>query len=472
LCDKLQNISKWQKFIPADIMETSTMFKRSRELQVEANDLLPGGTNSGARAAITKGSYEGLSISTPAFFDKASGSHIFDVDQNEFIDYHLSFGPIILGHSHPTVVAAVKEQLERGAIFGGNSEIELKLCRKFRKYVACGEQVVLCSTGSEATSVARRIVKAHSKKRKMLKFEGHYHGWADWNMVGAVGSVIGSFARNMGQKVVSAEGVSESVIDDIIVLPWNDPGLLEETIRREGDQIAGVITEVYQANWGVIPPEKGYLELMRKLTKENGIDLIFDEVITGFRLGLRGAQEATGIVPDVATYAKCVANGLTIAAVAATKEIMEPVTSDRTYIAGTYNGNPLAVAAALATVTELESYGSYSKIYSRGNELMKGIRDGFADAHIPGVVQGPGPMFSVFFTDLESVGSTRDVYSIPMHPHIRRSAVFFQGLINRGVMAMPTRYGRLYLSFAHTEEDIQKTIEASHEALREASAIR
>ncbi len=448
-------------------MTGEPVFTRSRELQLEANDLLPGGTNSGARAAITQGIYEGLSISTPSFFERAKGSRLYDVDKNEYIDYHLGFGPIILGHSNPAVNNAVRQQIEKGTVFGGNSEVELKLCRKFVKHVMSQGLTVLCSTGSEATSIARRLAMAYNKKKKILKFEGHYHGWADWNMVANVHSVIGSFAKNSGQRVVAADGVPQSVVDDVIILPWNDPAALEETIRREGEDISAVITEVYQANWGVIPPEKGYLELMRKLTKENGIALIFDEVITGFRMGLGGAQKEFGITPDITTLAKCVANGFTIGTVLARKDIMEPVISDRTYIAGTYNGNPLSVAAALATITELES-SDYSKLYERGNAIMKGIRDSMSDNHVPGLVQGPGPLWSVFFTDLEKISFTRQVFSISMHPHIKRSAIFFQGLINRGVMAMPTRYGRMYLSFAHSDEDVKKTIEVSDEALKEA----
>ncbi|MDA4130258.1 MAG: aminotransferase class III-fold pyridoxal phosphate-dependent enzyme, partial [Thaumarchaeota archaeon] len=325
-------------------------FARSKELQIEANDLLPGGTNSAAREAIARGTYERIPISMPSFFDKAQGSHIYDADKNEFIDYHLAFGAIILGHSNPVVNTAVRAQLEKGTIYGTNTEIELRLCEKLRKNIPSAEQTILTSTGTEATSIARRLARSYNCKKKILKFEGHYHGWMDWNMVGSVNSVIGPFARKIRQKVVTSEGISESVADDIIVIPWNDPEVLEETLRREGNQISAVFTEGYQANLGVIPPEKGYLELMRRLTKEYGILLIFDEVITGFRLAIGGAQEFLKIQPDMTTIAKAVANGLILAGVLASKEIMETAASERVYFAGTYNGNPLSVAAALATV--------------------------------------------------------------------------------------------------------------------------
>jgi glutamate-1-semialdehyde 2,1-aminomutase len=447
-------------------------FPRSRELQIEANDLIPGGTNSAARETIARGTYERLPISMPSFFERGQGSHIYDVDNNEFIDYHLGFGAIILGHCNQTVNAAIHAQLEKGSIFATNTEIELRLCEKLRRHIPSAEQTILTSTGTEATSIARRLAMTYNKKKKILKFEGHYHGWQDWNMVGSVNSVIGPFARNLRGKVVTSEGISESVADDIIVIPWNDPEILEETIKREGDQISAVITEAYQANLGVIPPERGYLELLRRLTKENDILLIFDEVITGFRLAIGGAQQLLGIQPDITTIAKSVANGLILAGVLASKDIMDVATSERVYFAGTYNGNPLSVAAALATVTQLESHGTYTQTYNGGNRIMNGIRDGLKDNHIPGVVQGPGPMWSVYFTDLEKIVFTRQTYSIQMHPHIRRSAVFYQGIINRRIMAMPSRYGRMYFSFAHTEEDIEKTIEACGGALKETKSIQ
>jgi glutamate-1-semialdehyde 2,1-aminomutase len=286
-------------------------------------------------------------------------------------------------------------------------------------------------------------------------------------MVGNTMTVIGTPAKGVGLKTISAAGVAESVYNDIIVLPWNDPELLERTIKREGDRIAGVITEGYQSNWGVIPPEKGYLELMRRLTKQNDIVFIMDEVITGFRLGYGGAQEYTGVVPDISPLSKALANGVPIAAVVGKKKFMEAMSSESTYFAGTFNGNPLSTAAGLATITELESHGSYSKILQRGMGVMSAIRDALSDNHISGVVQGPGTMWSVYFTDLESVTKTREIYSFPVLPHVRRSALFYQGIVKRGIFINPTRYGRMYFSWAHTEEDVKRTVEACRDSIRD-----
>jgi glutamate-1-semialdehyde 2,1-aminomutase len=412
-----------------------------------------------------------MPISLPAFIERGKGSHIYDIDGNDFIDYNLAFGPLILGHSHPAVSEAVKDQVDKGIVYAANTEAELELSEKFVHRVPCAEQVILTNTGSCAASIALRLARAYTRKQKVLKFEGHYHGWHDWDMVGTAFSVIGTFAKGMGQKTIGADGIAQSVYDDVIVLPWNDPELLEETIKRQGNEIAAVFTEGYQSNWGVMPPDKGYLELLRKLTRDAGIILVIDEVITGFRLGLGGAQELLGIESDISPFSKAMANGFPIAAIAGKEEFMEPIANDKTYIAGTFNGNAVSVAASIATINELEKFGSYSQMINRGKKVMNGIRDALDDNRVPGLVQGPGPMWSVYFTDMERINQTRQVYSIPFHPHVRRSAVFFQGLVNRGVMVSPARYGRMYFSFAHTDEDVDKTIRAASEALRETKKI-
>lgn len=437
----------------------------------KARKLIPGGTNSGARSTITRGLYEGFKVSMPAFMDRGKGSHLFDVDGNEWIDYIMAFGPVILGHAHPAVIGAVKEQVKKGTVFAANTELELELSEKLVKHIPSAEQVLITNTGSDATSIALRIARAYTGRQKVLKFEGHYHGWHDWDMVGNTAAVFGTFAKGLGQRSLMADGVAESILNDAIVLPWNDPELLEKTIRGYGHEIAAVFTEGYQSNFGVIPPEKGYLELMRKLTKDFGIVFIMDEVITGFRMGLGGAQKYFGITPDLSTFSKAMANGFTIAAVVGGARLMEPVATDRIYIAGTFNGSSVSVAAALATIKVLESHGTYQQLYHRGKAVMKGIQEGFADSHIPGIVQGPGPMWSVFFTDKENISFTRDVYAIPQHPHIRRSAIFFQELVNRGVLVSPARYGRMYFSFAHNEQDVGRTIEACQDAIKATKQI-
>jgi glutamate-1-semialdehyde 2,1-aminomutase len=270
-----------------------------------------------------------------------------------------------------------------------------------------------------------------------------------------------------------ADGVAESVLNDAIVIPWNDPDALEKTVKAHGHEIAAAFCEGYQSNFGVIPPEKGYLELLRRLTQDNGIVFVMDEVITGFRLGLGGAQKYFGVTPDLSTFSKAMANGFTEAAVVGSAELMDPIATDRIYIAGTFNGSSISAAAALATIKELETHGpTYKQLYDRGQKVMRGIQDAFADNHIPGLVQGPGPMWSVFFTEKDKITFTREVYELQMHPHIRRSAVFYQELVNRAILVSPARYGRMYFSFAHSEEDVARTIEASHDAIKETKQIK
>jgi glutamate-1-semialdehyde 2,1-aminomutase len=438
----------------------------------KARKLIPGGTNSGARSTITRGLYEGFKVSMPAFMERGKGSHLFDADGNEWVDYIMAFGPIILGHAHPAVVAAVREQIERGTVFAANTELELELSEKLVQHIPSAEQVLITNTGSDADSIALRIARAYTGRQKVLKFEGHYHGWHDWDMVGNTAAVVGTFAKGLGQRTLMADGVAESILNDAIVLPWNDPELLEKTLKAHGHEIAAVFTEGYQSNFGVMPPEKGYLELMRKLTKDYGIVFVMDEVITGFRMGLGGAQKHWGITPDMSTFSKAMANGFTVAAVVGSRALMDPVATDRIYIAGTFNGSSVSAAASLATIKELESHGTYKQLYDRGQTVMKGIQDAFTDNHIPGIVQGPGPMWSVFFTDKDKIAFTREVYAMPQHPHIRRSAIFFQELVNRGVLVSPARYGRMYFSFAHTKEDVDRTIDACQAAIKETRQIK
>jgi glutamate-1-semialdehyde 2,1-aminomutase len=447
-------------------MQPIQSFKRSKELLTRSREIIPTGTNSGARAGIVNGTYEGFNISLPSFIEKGQGAYLYDVDGNKFTDYHLGFGSIILGHGHPAISRAVKEQVDHGTSFALNTEGEIKLTERFLKHVPCAEQVALSNTGSEVCSLSVRLARAYTNKQKIVKFEGHYHGWHDWNMVGTTVTMMGTPARGFGHKALSAQGVPESVYDDIIVLPWNDEEVLEKTIKRQANEIACVIMEGYQSNWGVIPADKGYLEFVRKLTRENEIVFIMDEVINGFRLGLGGAQKLTGVVPDLSPFSKAMANGLPIAAVAGSKKVLEPLASEHTYIAGTFNGNPICTSAAISTIDELESRG-YSELYENGNAIMAGIRDALKDNHIPGVVQGPGPMWSIFFSDLDRIRLTREVYSIPILPHIRRSALFFQELAKRGIFFSPARFGRMYLSMAHTEEDAKHLIEACQESLAE-----
>ncbi len=446
-------------------MSKKLNLSKSIEMFSRAVKVIPRGTSSGARLSISVGVYQGMPINYPRFIKWAKGAYIHDVDNNEFIDHHLAFGPIILGHANPEVNKAVREQLETGSMFGMNHEIEVKLCRKIVKWLPSADKVFLTNTGSSATTAAVRIARAYTGKEKVVRFEGHYHGWHDWAQVGTCSGTIGG-RHGIGGRAIPIEGVPESVIGDIIVLPWNDAEAAERMLERHSHEIACVICEPYEINNGAIPPKKGYLEALRKITRGEDIVLIFDEVITGFRLGLGGAQELFSVVPDMTTLAKAMANGFPIAAVAGKEEFMEPVSQARVYASGSYNSNPVSTAAALATITQLERKGSYSHLYKVSKEIMNGMSEAIQEVGVEAMVQGPGPVFSIFFTDLDKISSVRDVEGIATHPHIRRSVVFYQEMINRGILLFPYGGGRIYTCVSHSEEDAEKTIRATTEALR------
>ncbi|MFB0523589.1 MAG: aspartate aminotransferase family protein [Candidatus Bathyarchaeia archaeon] len=440
-------------------------FGKSRALFERARKVIPGGTNSAARGIVSGGMFDGYPIEYPRFVKEAKGSHIVDVDGNQFIDYHLAFGPVILGHAYPSVNEAVKKQLDIGVVHGLNHEVEVELSEKINKYVPCADMVRILNTGSAATSAAVRMARMYTGKEKILKFEGHYHGWHDWDMPN-LHLPSGFYVRG---RFLDA-GVPLSELENVIPLAWNDLNLVEKTLRRQGNEIAAIITEPYLFNSGVIAPEKGYLEGLRKLTTEYDIVLIFDEVITGFRLGLSGGQGMLGVTPDLATFAKAMANGFTISAVAGKREIMEKV---GTVIGGTYNANPISTTAALATITELEKKESYDHIYRVSRVLMNGLRDAIEDVAIEAVVQGPGPGFGLYLTDLERIKSPLELLAEKKHPHTQRNVVFHQEMVNRGVFIMPNARGaRIYLSVSHTEEDMKKTIEAAEESFKEAKRIK
>jgi len=439
-------------------------FEKSFELFERARKVIPGGTNSAARGIVSSGVFDGFPIEYPRFVKEAKGSHLTDVDGNQFIDYHLAFGPVILGHANPVVNSAVKEQLDRGVVHGLNQEVEVELSEKIAKHVPCAEMVRILNTGSDATSAAVRMARIYTGKDKIVKFEGHYHGWHDWDMPN-LHLPFGYYVRGRYLE----PGIPLSEMENTIALPWNDLEIVEKTLCRKGNDIAAVITEAYLFNSGVIPPEKGYLEGLRELTRQYEVVLIFDEVITGFRLGLSGAQGMLGVTPDLATFAKSMANGFTISAVAGRREIMEKV---GTIIGGTYNANPVCTTAALATITELENKRNYDHLYKMSGLLMNGLRDAVKDVAIEAVVQGPGPGFGLYLTDLERIRNPLELLAEKKHPHTRRNVVFHQGIVNRGVFIMPNARGaRVYLSVSHSEKDIQKTIEAAEESFKEAKKI-
>jgi glutamate-1-semialdehyde 2,1-aminomutase len=394
-------------------------------------------------------------ITYPKFFAKAYGSHIFDCDGNDFIDYMLALGPVILGHSNPRINESVRAQLDNGVIFGTCHETEIAICEKLARHVPCAELSLIMTTGSEATLAALRLSRAYTRKEKIVRFTGHYHSWHDWMRFSDVAA---------GHTL--SVGIPPSIQNDVVILPWNDPSSLR-ILRRRGHEIAAVICEPIIGNLGCIGPIEGYLEELREVCDEQNIVLIFDEVVTGFRLGLGGAQKMLGVTPDLTTFAKAMANGFPIAAVVGKKDIM----LSKALVGGTYNSNPISCAACLATLTVLENETNYEVMNSSGRALMKGLRDLIEDVGVEAVVQGHDPLFSILFTDKDEVSLPSEISAMPFHPNIRRAATFFQAMAKRGVYNLPTRAARWCLSTAHGKSEIDRTIEAASDALKEAKKI-
>jgi len=416
--------------------------KKSALLYERAKEMIPGGVNSNSRFIPPY----------PPFIERGKGSKVYDVDGNEYIDYLCGYGPLLLGHLPPRVMEAVKEQLEKGVLFGMCHELEVKVAEKIIKHVPCAGMVKFSNTGTEAVLHALRIARAYNGRDKIIKFSGHYHGWDN--------TVL---AQSLYAK---ARGVPRSAAAETIILPWNDLDALEKEISRHPDEISAVIAEPCMGN-GVIPPNEGVLEGIRKITEENNILLIFDEIITGFRLGLGGAQEYYGVIPDMATLGKAFAAGFPVSAVAGKRKIMEPAavgTPTAVTHAGTFNSNPLCMAAALATIEQLEEQRNeiYPRLFKFGKEIMTSVSESAERLGINLITQGPGPFWSMFFTDLDKIENYEQLAKADAAMHRR----FWEESMRRGVLFHPSNEEPEMISAAHTEEDIVFTVKALDQALK------
>lgn len=415
----------------------------------KAKKLIPGGVNSPVRAFSPY----------PFFTKKAKGSHIVDVDGNEYVDYCMGYGPLILGHAHPSVVEAVKEQLENGTLYGTPTEQEVDLAELVCDAVPCAEMLRLVNTGTEATMSAIRVARGYTGRKKIVKFEGCYHGAHDHVLVKA-----GSGATTFGMP--DSLGVPEETTRNTLVIPYNDVEGFEQTVKREREQIAAVIMEPVVGNAGVILPKNGYLLRIRELTEENGIVLIFDEVITGFRLAFGGAQECYGVTPDMVTLGKIMGGGFPLAAFGGKPEIMQMVAPiGKVYQAGTFSGNPVSVAAGLATLETIRREGDsfYYELELKRRVICDVVRDFAEDAHFPVQVNGIASMFQLFFTD----GDVYD-YESAKKADKARFMVYHRKLLEKGVFIAPSQFETCFISRVHSKEDIEKTVEAVEESLRSA----
>jgi glutamate-1-semialdehyde 2,1-aminomutase len=433
--------------------EGGRSYERSKARHAEAQRYLAGGVSSNFRLGVPPG---------PLFYDRAQGSRMHDVDGNEYVDYLLGMGPIVLGHSAEAPTRAAEEWLRRGALFGGQGELEIALGRLVCEVVPCAELVRFAGSGSEVVQLAFRLARAYTGKRKIVKFEGHYHGWMDSALISTHPPEDARGPYDAPTAVAMSRGQSPSVLDDVIVLPWNDLELLTSTLEQHANDVAAVIMEPINCNTCTIPPRPGYLEGARELCTRLGIVLIFDEVITGFRVALGGAQAMLGVTPDLATFAKAIANGLPLAMVAGKREIMEELTAGVVH-GGTYNASGPVIAAALATLQELarDDGAAYRRMEQVGETLMQGLRAAAERADQPFLAQGYGPIFNTSFTNQRVIHHYRDYAD---HTDAPRQLRFVEYLMDAGVRI--TARGAWFTSAAHTDADVQHTLAAAETALR------
>lgn len=396
------------------------------------------------------------------FYERASGSRIYDVDGNEYLDFTLSQGPMIVGHNHPHVVKRVEDYAKKGQLFAGQHLLEIELAEKLQRHIPSAELMRFCLDGSEAVQTAFRVARAKTGKQKFLRFEGHYHGWLDnvaWGLSTPSAEQLGS--REDPNIFPWTAGLPENVEDDFIILPWNDPLLLEKKIKERHHEIAAVITEPIMCNNGCILPREGYLQGLRNLCDQYNITLIFDEVITGFRTSLGGAQAYYSIVPDLSIFAKAMASGYPISAIVGKKDWMNLIAEGKVIHAGTMNSSNSTVAAALGTLEVLESENVVERIFKLGLQLMEGLRLIGKKNNSNLLVQGLGPMLHTGFTDLPAVYDFRDVLT---YDKVKLNK-FIAGMHDNGIRVIGR--GLWYISGAHTEEDINKALDIASDVFKQ-----
>ena len=412
-----------------------------------AKQLMPGGVNSPARAFGGVGG-------EPIFFDCGEGAYLFDIDGNRYLDYVLSWGPMILGHAHPLVIMAMETALRKGTSFGAPTEAENELAQRIIAAMPAIEKLRLVNSGTEATMSAIRLARGYTGRPMIVKFAGNYHGHVDSLLVAA-----GSSAATLG--VPNSPGVTEGTTRDTLILQYNDLPGLEAAFAQYGSNIAGVIIEPVSGNMGCVAARPEFLRALRDLTLRHGALLIFDEVMTGFRVALGGAQSLLGMTPDLTTLGKIIGGGLPVGAYGGRSDIMDHVLpAGKVFQAGTLSGNPLAAAAGIATLKILRDTNPYPQLKRLSERLAKGLTEAAATAGIPASVGMCGPMMTLFFSPDPVVD-----WPTASSCDTKRYARYFWGLIERGIYMPPSQFEAFFLSSAHTEPDIDATIAAAKEVL-------
>jgi glutamate-1-semialdehyde 2,1-aminomutase len=426
--------------------------RRSREIFEKAEKVLVGGVNSPVRAFRSVGG-------EPLIIEKGSGQHLYDADGNVLLDYVCSWGAMLLGHAHPAVTAAIANQAQRGTSFGVTTELEVELATLITEAIPFLEKVRFVSSGTEATMSAVRLARGVTKRDFIVKFEGGYHGHADSFL-----SQAGSGLATLG--IAECPGVPQALAALTLNVPYNDLNAVERLFAEHKDKIAAIIVEPVAANMGVVLPKEGFLKGLRELTRQNGALLIFDEVITGFRLHNGSAQQIFGVEGDLTTMGKIIGGGVPVAAYAGRAELMNNVAPlGPVYQAGTLAGNPLAMRAGIATLKELSKPGLYAGIDQLTKKLVAGLRKALADAGIAAQVNSIGSLSTIFFAP-QAVFN----YADAKRSDTKRYAHFFREMLNRGIFLAPSQFEAAFVSAAHTAADIDRTISAANDALKSISA--
>ncbi len=421
--------------------------EKSHSLFTRALDVIPGGVNSPVRACRSVGA-------EPTFIDRAEGCMIFDADENSFIDYVGSWGPMILGHRHPSVIEAISNALKRGTSFGAPTDLEIELAEMVKDAVPSIEMVRMVNSGTEATMSAIRLARAVTGRNTIIKFDGCYHGHADTLLVEA-----GSGVATLG--IPGSPGVPESVVTHTMSLPYNDIECVKSIMEEQGKKIACIIVEPVAGNMGLVPPVDGFLEALREFTEKKGSLLIFDEVMTGFRVAYGGAQSLYGISPDITCFGKIIGGGLPVGAYGGKRKIMEHIAPlGPVYQAGTLSGNPLAMAAGIATLTQIKKSGFYDALDEKAHRLAAGLENAAKKAGIKATVHRAGSMLGFFFTD-RKVKNFDDAKACDLDMF----SAYYKGMLQKGIYLAPSQFEAIFVSSAHGTEHIEATINAAEEVL-------
>ncbi|HKV58665.1 MAG TPA: aspartate aminotransferase family protein [Ktedonobacteraceae bacterium] len=429
---------------------TTSMPTHAHELYERARRSLARGVSSSFRAAVKP---------EPLFVDYGRGAYLVDADGIQYLDFTLAWGPLILGHSHPAINTAVQAQLARGCTFGAQHALEIRVAERIQAAVPCADLITFSNSGSEAVLVALRLARAYTGRSRILKFEGHYHGWTDGVLISYHPSLAEAGPYDAPRLVPGTQGQSLMALSDVLVLPWNNLEALERALQQNGTELAAVIMEPVMCNSGMVEPASGYLEAVRAMTEYYGVLLIFDEVITGFRIALGGAQEVYGVKPDIAVYAKAVAGGFPLSVIAGQQAVMDLISNGTVQHSGTYNGNPISLAAAEATLEQLSQPGVYEHLNTLGYSLAHGARAILTRYQLAAKIHQVGPMMQILFTEQQKIDDYRAVAAC----NATVSDALVQELRAQGVLVLPD--GRWYLSAVHTDEDVQAALLALERSL-------